>query len=176
MVLSDKDIRKRIKAGDIEIEPFSNELLSIADYTFTLNNKLFFQRAGDQVDVLRSKIELDNKTIGKEGYVVKPGDFLLAQTKEKLTLSNKVCCLLDARTSLARIGINFLQGSCFVDPGVEGSRMTLEIKNIGKSQVRIYPGMKVVKGIFMDLKTSSSEKYSKIGKYKSSSSVKIELD
>jgi len=173
MVLSDFDIKKFLSSGDINIDPLDQSMIKGGSYTFTLNNVLFVPKKQDLIDTKDTKVELDKIKIGEAGFVINPGDFLLGQTKEKLSISQRLACILDARTSLARIGLNALQGSTFVEPGQAESHETLEISNIGKSPIKIYPGMKIVKGIFLLLNTEAEQNYSETGTYKKQASADV---
>jgi len=173
MILSDFDIKKFLTSGDIKIDPLDQSMIKGGSYTFTLNNILFIPKQQDIIDTKDIKVELDRIEINEAGFVINPGEFLLGQTKEKLSISQRLTCILDARTTLARIGLNTLQGSTFVEPGQAESHETLEISNIGKSPIRIYPGMKIVKGIFLLLSTEAEQNYSETGTYKKQSNANV---
>ncbi len=173
MVLSDSDIKKFLSSGDIKIDPLDQSMIKGGSYTFTLNNILFIPKRQDLIDTNETKIELDKIEIGEDGFIINPGDFLLGQTKEKLSISQRLACILDSRTTLARIGLNALQGSTFVEPGQAESHETLEISNIGKSPIKIYSGMKIVKGIFLLLNTEAKQDYSEVGTYKKQSNADV---
>ncbi len=165
MVLSDQGIRKFLEQGDIKITPLNEAMIKEGSYTFTLNTKLFLPKHYDVIDVQQTDVVYNEVEMDPSGYILQPGDFLLGQTKEMVSISQSLCCMLDARTSLARIGLNVLQGSTFIQPGQEESYETLEISNISKSPIRIYSGMKIVKGIFLLLSSASSQKYAETGRY-----------
>lgn len=165
MILSDLDIKQFLDTGDIVITPFQEENLKGASYTFTLSNKLFIPTTQGVVDAQDPKPTYDEIHIPEEGYILEPGVFLLSQTCEQLSISQKLACMLDARTTLARIGLNVLQGSTFIQPGQSESHETLEISNISKNPIRICAGMKVVKGIFFLLHSPSAQNYGKTGAY-----------
>ena len=169
MILSDIDVRKFIESGDIGIDPFDEKLVKPAGYVLTLNKKLWIPKLADEIDSRSTKPEYDIIEMNESGYVIQPGDFLLGQTKEKISVSQKLCGIHDARSSLARIGLNVLQGSVLVQPGQRDSHETLEINNISKSPIRIYPGMMIVKMIFVLLNTPSEKNYSQSGEYKNQS-------
>lgn len=159
MVLSDTDIRHGIEARQIGIEPFDPERLNPASYTLSLGGRLLIPRPGEVIDPDAPHIEYDEVEIGDDGYVVKPGDFLLGSVAESLTVATTHSARLDARTSLARLGLNVLQGSTHIEPGQRDSHETLEISNIGPSTVRLRAGMKVVKVVFGLLETPASKGY-----------------
>ena len=150
---------------EIAISPYNEKMVKPASYRFTLGNKIFMPYEVDEIDAVKTSPLGEEVPIGKEGYVIKPGEFILGQTAEAVSLSQNVCCILDARTSLVRIGLNCLQGSTFIEPGQEESHETLEISNISKSPIRIYAGMEIVKGIFMLLSHTSEKAYVDVGKY-----------
>lgn len=170
MILSDHDIQEYITSGDISIEPFDSNNLKPGSYTFTLGSKLYLPQADNVIDARNPSMVYKEIEIGPSGYVLAPGDFILGQTQERLSVSQRVACLLDARTTLTRVGLNVLQSSTFVEPGQSKSNETLEISNIGPSPITIFAGMKIVKAIFMLLVTRSDKNYSDFGTYRQQSS------
>lgn len=164
MVLSDTDIRHGVEFGEIGIEPFDPLRLNPASYTLSLGSRLLIPRPSDEaIDPDAPHIEYDEITIGEDGYVVKPGDFLLGSVAEKITVPTTHSARLDARTSLARLGLNVLQGSTHIEPGQHNSNETLEISNIGPMPIRIWAGMKIVKVVFEQLLTPTLNGYA--GRY-----------
>lgn len=174
MIYSDIDIKAAIESGDIIIEPFDATSVKPGTYRFTLNDKLLVTKAVAEIDAKSGEVEYETIQIGPEGYVIQPGEFLLGQTRETLTISTKLACILDARSSLARIGLNVLQSSLFVEPGQAESHETLEISNIGKSPIRVYAGMQICRGYFVQLKTPAEHGYT--GKYRGQSEMKAKLN
>lgn len=120
MVLSKTSIEEYIKEGKIKIEPFDVSNLKEASYTFTLQDSL----------------------------ALNPGEFAVALTKEKITISADICCFLSTRGSIAQQGIDALQSSTFVEP-LSDNQLKLEIKNNSNSAIILEAGTKIVKGIFM---------------------------
>lgn len=163
MVLSEKDIREFLATGDIVIKPFTENGLKPASYTLSLGTVLLRPLQCDLVKPDDPFVEYEQITMGPGGYTVRSGEFLLGQVAEELSVSGNICCFLDARTSLARLGLNVLQGSTLVEPGQKGSFETLEIINIGPSPIHIYPGLNVVKAVFQTLRTATRSGYR--GKY-----------
>ncbi len=165
MILSDLDISRFLQTGDIVIEPFTQEHIKGGSYTFTLNEVLHIPKTSGIVDANNPEVDFEKIIIGEQGFILEPGMFVLGQTAEQLSVSQKLACMLDARTTLARIGLNVLQGSTFIQPGQSQSHETLEINNISKNPIRIYAGMKIVKGIFFLLHSPSEQNYGKNGAY-----------
>lgn len=123
MILSSKSIEEAIRNGLITIEPFDPANLKGASYTFSLQDEL----------------------------ILEPGDFIVGVSKEKITLTENICCFLSTRGSVAQIGVDALQSSMFVEPG-SNNQLKLEIKNNSKVSVTLASGTKIVKGIFLETK------------------------
>lgn len=62
-------------------------------------------------------------------YIVKPGEFLLAQSFEVFNLPNNIAAEYKLKSSLARIGLDHLNAG-WCDPGWNGSVLTLELRNL----------------------------------------------
>lgn len=159
MILSDTDIRRAIDLGHIGIDPFDSSRLNPASYTLGLGDRLLVLRPGSIIDADAPQQTYDEVIIGEDGYVVYPGDLVLGSVAESLTIASSLAARLDARTSLARIGLNVLQGSTHIEPGQRNSHETLEISNIGPNPVRLRAGMKIVKVVFERLETPAAKGY-----------------
>ncbi len=170
MILSDIDIKHALESGEIIIDPFDPTGIRPGTYRFTLNDKILIPKWPDEIDARTEEMEYDTVLIDVNGYVLQPGDFILGQTRERLTLGKSLAFIFDARSSLARIGLNVLQGAMFVQPGQTDSHETLEISNISRSPIRIYAGMSIVKGYFARMETPSEHGYD--GKYKTQRDMK----
>ena len=82
------------------------------------------------------------KTITNEPYIMKPGEFLLAQTFEKLSVDNQHIINYFNSSSLARIGIS--QGALGFMPAGNGwingaLSVTLELINNSPFPIKLYP-------------------------------------
>lgn len=175
MVLSDTDLKKFIDSGDITINPLDETLIKPGSYTFTLGTTLFKPVTKGEIDTKTTEVEYQEINIDEKGYLLEPGEFILGQTFEKLSVSKKVGCILDNKTSLARIGVNMILGSTFIEPGQTDSHETLEITNLSQNPVRIYAGMKVVKGIFFLLSSEANISYAEVGTYARQSKPNVKL-
>lgn len=158
-MLSDADIRQSIASGRIEIDPFDATRLNPASYTLSLGGRLLVPRAGKIIDANKPQLAYKEIEITEDGYTIQPGEFLLGSVAEQLSIATTLAARLDARTSLARLGVNVLQGSTHIEPGQQASHETLEVCNIGPSPVLLHAGMKIVKVIFMQLQTAAAQGY-----------------
>jgi dCTP deaminase len=177
MILSDLDLLAFIESGDITIDPFKPEFVKPGSYSFTLGNLLLRPRFQGVVEIDKPEtFQYEEVWMTDAGYDLQPGEFILGQTAEKVSLSNRLACFSDGRTLLARLGIQVVLNSTFIEPGQTESQETLEIKNSGPAPVRLYPGMKVCKGIFVLLHTPSARKYADFGTYAHQSSPRPKVE
>lgn len=75
-------------------------------------------------------------------YTLKPKEFVLALTKEKITMPLDYAGLYDGYTHLSRKGIITHMGSMFVDPGSD-CHITLEIFNASDHEIILKEGIRV---------------------------------
>jgi dCTP deaminase len=85
----------------------------------------------DSVDIWEDK-EADS-------FIIKPGEFVLAQTLETVTLPDDLAGLVEGRSSYARLGIGMHVTAPKIDPGFHGT-ITLEISNHGSLSIELVAG------------------------------------
>ena len=172
MILSDKSIKEKLQTGEISIEPFSEEFVQPASYDLHLDrNILTFDTekhsiidVKEPVEDLMVKIEMDEKS----GYVLKPGQFILANVTEITGVDSRHVGRLEGKSSLARMGLIIHATAGFLDPGNK-LRLTLEIANLSPLPIRIYAGMKIAQLAFEQLDQHCERPYGSSGlnsKYK----------
>lgn len=108
-----------------------------------------------------------------EGFVLKPKDFILAQSEQVFNLPEDISCEYKLKSSMARIGMNHaLAGWC--DAGWNGSVLTLELMNVTKyHDIRIKKGDKIGQMIFFHhRKVPSDRSYAARGRYNNDTTVK----
>ncbi len=166
MVLSDQDIVKYLEAGKIRISPQPDfaEQLGSCSIDFRLSNvfRIFEHSKYPSID-LRAEFDLANlmrKVVIPEGeaFTIQPGDFVLAATIETLEISDDIMARLEGRSSLARIGIIVHSTAGLFDPGWVGTA-TLELGNLGRMPVMLYPGMRICAFTFEKLSSPSRVPY-----------------
>lgn len=166
MVLSDRDILAAREAGELRIEPFLMENLRPASYRYSLGNLLLRPLVSGVIDTrLSPNVNYQRIFLDDAGYILEPGEFILGQIAEKLSLSTGLASFTDGRTHLARLGLEVVMSSMLVEPGQQDSNETLEISNSGPNPICLYPGMPIAKGIFLRTFTPSQQDYSEIGTY-----------
>ncbi len=93
----------------------------------------------------------------EEDYFLCPGEFLLWDTLELITLSDRLAAQVMGKSSWARLGL-IVESAGLIDPGFEGS-ITLEIKNISQNVIKIPAGSMLCQVTFDYLDSPASRKY-----------------
>ena len=168
MLMSDRDIRASIEAGQIGLEPLEMGLLQPSSFDVRLdrffrlfdNHKYPFIDPSEQQDDLTRLVEVASD----EAFILHPGEFVLGSTFEFVTLPNDVAARLEGKSSLGRLGLLTHSTAGFVDPGFKG-HVTLELSNTATLPIKLWPGMKIGQLCFFKLTSPSefpygSDKYS----------------
>ena len=167
MVLSDVDIRRYIAAGKIRITPdLAPEQFGSCSVDFRLGAEFnVFEHSRNAYIDLRDRRGIEDlmkPVIVQPGdpFILQPREFVLAITEERLGLDDDVLGRLEGRSSLGRIGIIVHGTAGLFDPGWSG-KATLELSNLGRMPVALYPGMRICSFTFEQLSTPSSMPYGK---------------
>ena len=154
MILSDEDILSEIKAGHLKFDPMidldqistSSIDLRLAN-VFTVPNE---PRTGVSLTIDPEEISPEavfddyaKKVAVPDGgkFEVKPGDFVLGYTMERVELSNSLAARIEGRSSMARFGVSVHQSAPTVHATFAG-QLRLEISNVGPYSVLLEPGMR----------------------------------
>ncbi|MEJ7838102.1 MAG: dCTP deaminase [Thermomicrobiales bacterium] len=149
-VLSDRDILKALDSGRIRIDPapdLDKQLGSISvDFRLGSTFMVFEHSRFSFIDP-RSPLSIGDamRTIEvaqDEAFIMQPGDFALASTMESLELADDLLGRLEGRSSIARLGITVHSTAALFEPGWIGTA-TMELSNLGRMAVALYPGMRV---------------------------------
>ena len=150
MILSDRDIRRSLADGRIKIEPMpdlATQLGSVSvDFRLGRTFMVFEHSRHSFIDPRQPQsIGEAMRTIevaGDEPFIMQPGDFALASTVESLELPDDLLGRLEGRSSIARLGITVHSTAAVFEPGWVGTA-TMELSNLGRMAVALYPGMRV---------------------------------
>jgi dCTP deaminase len=152
VVLSDRSIRAEIEAGRIEIEPFDQGLIqpSSVDVRVDRRFRVFHNARYPYIDVRQPMEDLTELVeVGEdEPFILHPGEFVLGQTLEQVTLPNDLVARLEGKSSLGRLGLLIHSTAGFVDSGFSGN-LTLELSNVANLPITIYYGMPIGQISFM---------------------------
>jgi dCTP deaminase len=168
MILSDVDIRKAIKSGEIKFEPqITEDQIGPGSVDLTLSNEFLKMKTGLRLkpyDLKETNFADLFEEIISESIVIQPGELILAKTLEKITLSPNICGWIQGRSKYARLGISVHVASSFIQPGIS-NRQVLEIVNLSKIPYTLHSGMRICQVIFQRTITKTSKPYSKFGTY-----------
>ena len=83
-----------------------------------------------------------------DGYVLSPGEFILAHTMEIFNLPDDICAEFKLKSSGARIGLNNVLAT-WCDAGWHGSALTLELKNENQNHpIKLHAGDRIGQMLF----------------------------
>lgn len=169
MILSDKDIKAAIDSGRIVVDSKqSSETFHIhassMDMRLGSSFKLYEHSKFAVLDPKNPETFAGNmRTISVpegEPFIVQPGEFVLGVTEETITLPDDLVARVEGRSSLGRLGIIVHSTAGFVDPGFSGT-ITLEISNLNRLPVALYPGMRVCQLAFEVMSSPAETPYHK---------------
>ncbi len=167
MILSDRDIRRAIEEGRVLIESKQPELfqhIHASSMDLRLGNifKLYEHSRYALLDPKDPATFANNmRTItvaDGDPFIVQPGEFILGVTQEKITVPRDLVVRVEGRSSLGRMGIIVHSTAGFVDPGFSGT-ITLEISNLNRLPVALYPGMRVCQIAFEQMTSPAETPY-----------------
>ncbi len=168
MVLSDRDIKKNLKEGKIKITPAPDLALTLGSCSIDLRLGYTFRvfdhsripyfdpyKKNYTGEVTRELIVAKN-----EPFILQPGDFVLATTIESFELPDNLLARLEGRSSLGRLGIVVHSTASIFEPGWRG-KVVMEMGNMGRMPVALYPGMRVCALTFEELSSPAMVPYHK---------------
>jgi dCTP deaminase len=152
VVLSDRTIRGEIAAGRIVIDPYEEDLVqpSSVDVRVDRRFRVFHNARYAYIDVRQPMEDLTELVEPPEGepFILHPGEFVLGQTLEQVTLPDDIVARLEGKSSLGRLGLLIHSTAGFVDSGFSGN-LTLELSNVANLPITIYHGMPIGQISFM---------------------------
>ncbi|WP_040162250.1 dCTP deaminase [Nigerium massiliense] len=167
MLLSDRDIKARIEAGRIVIDPFDPTMIQPSSVDVCLDRyfRLFDNHKYPHIDPAEEQPELTRliEVGADEPFVLHPGEFVLASTLESLALADDVAARVEGKSSLGRLGLLTHATAGFVDPGFSG-HVTLELSNVATMPIMLWPGMKIGQLCFFQLSSAAEQPYGSSGR------------
>ena len=158
-VLCDWEIKARCQKSKM-VAPFDSELLNPASLDVRLGLHLMVENICDP-ELLR--IDISDKT-ADDPFILQPGEFCLAETLELFDIPDDISAQFVLKSSRAREGMNHLLAG-WIDPGFNGSRLTLELKNERLHHpLKIWPGLKIGQIVFYRM-TPPLRSYRETGHY-----------
>lgn len=162
MILSDQSIRRAVEAKLITIDPYDENAVqpSSVDLRLDRHFQVFRHPYLHQIDLRCDHTSLTEPVdVGDNGtFALAPGEFALGSTVERIKLPNHIVGRLEGKSSLGRLGLAIHATAGFVDAGWDG-QLTLELSNLTKLPILLYPGMKIGQISFIRMTTSAYRPY-----------------
>lgn len=167
MILSDRENKLAVRREHLRITPLPPDAaFASTSVDLTLHKQLtLWSVQAEQSQVVAYPARSDfvfsqyfaqhctTLSIPPDGFLLKPGGFVLGWTQEKIWLphASRLAARVEGRSSLARLGIGVHVTAPTIhsgfgaidDPQHEGTRIRLEIWNCGPIHVCLEKGMKV---------------------------------
>jgi dCTP deaminase len=184
MILSDRENKLTLKRDHARITPPPpDRAFSSTSIDLTLHEEIAFwappqgQATGfvaypaqPEFDVEQlMRVHGTTLTMPAEGFILKPGAFVLGWTAEKIRLphTSRLAARVEGRSSLARLGVGVHVTAPTVhagfgftdDPEHPGTRIRLEIWNCGPLHVCLQPGMKICQLILEEIHGTPDQGY-----------------
>ena len=150
MLLSFLDLCELIEQNIIDA-PIEN--VNAASIDLTLDSKILFEQERSTwckpIDLAnKESIDTHAHEMTDDGYILMPGAFILASTRETFNLPDDISAEYKLKSSMARNGLEHLHAG-WADAGFHGAKLTLELKNMTEHHVlRIRPNMPIGQMVF----------------------------
>jgi dCTP deaminase len=161
-VLSDGTIRALVEQGRIRIDPWDPSLVQPASVDLRLGDsfRVFHNHRAPAIDLRDPPGNLTEEVaVGvDESFVIHPGEFCLGRTLEWVELPHDIVARIEGKSSLGRLGLIVHATAGFCDPGWKGT-LTLELNNLTRVPIKLYPGLLIAQLSFMTLDTAAQRPY-----------------
>ena len=168
--LSDDEIRKLLKSGELvihpilEIDQISGTKIDLRlDNAFHLVQRIAMESYDPSSSVTNKYLVKHSVQYGTP-FILHPGELVLAPTFESIKMPPNILGLLDGRSSLARVGVLVHATAGTVDPNFNGS-LIVELLNVGRVPVKLFPLMRIGAVHLAMIKGMVETTYDKVGKY-----------
>jgi dCTP deaminase len=161
-VLSDGTIRRLVADGRIAIDPWDPSMVQPASVDLKLGRsfRVFHNHRLPAIDLAEPPQGVTEHVAVDEGqsFVIHPGEFVLGNTVEQVTMPDDLVARIEGKSSLGRLGLIVHATAGFVDPGFSGT-LTLEITNLTRVPIVLWPGKPIAQLSFMTLDRPAERPY-----------------
>lgn len=177
MVLSDKDIRQVLCAGDLVIDPLDDNRVQPASIDLTLDDEFLVPSIVRSWERLHHKIVLKpsspiidlndvKESVDAEpmlprkdpALLLMPQEFCLGSTVERVEIPNYLVGRIEGKSSLGRLGLMIHATAGYIDPGWKG-KITLEIYNLNYRPIILRSGKGICQLSFAYLASPAAYPY-----------------
>lgn len=144
-ILSDSRILEKVYSKSLQIEPLLVENIQPSSIDLTLGDTIEVPKQGlcispSCTNIAEMRDFFETVPLNSD-FVLSPGEFVLAQVGETISLSSEMVGNIQNRNSLIRCGIN-VGLSSYINPGYKG-KLPIAIHNVGKFDFKLTPGMRI---------------------------------
>ncbi|MFH0752549.1 MAG: dCTP deaminase [archaeon] len=158
MILSKNEILKLIKKKKVVITPFSKNQVGPASIDLTLGNEFRVYKKKTKIDLKEATdYRKFTEPVTIDEITLKPREFILGISKEKIKLPLDICGILTGRSRFARLGLAIHATASLIQPGVN-NKQVFEITNFSDNELTLHAGTKICQ--LMLVKTKGKSKYS----------------
>ena len=166
MILSDRDIKKRLDDESIVIDPLTDPELQIqpASVDLRLGHEFVVYklphvacidtRDPESTEGYTEEVHIEDG----DHFILHPGEFVLGSTYEWVQVPDDLVARVEGRSSIGRLAVVVHATAGFIDPGFEG-RITLELSNLGRVAVKLYPGSRISQLVFHEMSSPAERPY-----------------
>jgi dCTP deaminase len=150
-VLTRDVLLAEIAARRLVVEPLEPSQVGPASIDLTLGDQIRVIERGPEPIPIRDDADYRRHTrlaSLAQPYVLAPGATIHGITRERITLAQDLCGLLEGRSRFARLGLMIHVTSAFVQPGVS-SRQVLEMSNVSGHPLEIHAGVRICQLVVM---------------------------
>ena len=169
MILCDWQIRARCEGAGAMVQPFDDSLLNPASLDVRLGRHIRVEQASSPELLL---LDLEREGYSQaEPFLLRPGQFILAETVEMFYLPDDIAAQFMLKSSRAREGLEHLMAG-YCDPGWHGSKLTMELHNSRQLHpVSLWPGMKIGQVVLHRMSQRPLRSYAQTGRYNNDTTV-----
>jgi dCTP deaminase len=147
-LLVDRDIRAALRNGELVVSDLDEGLVRPAAVSLRLGSEAYVVSSRRPVDVSDAStypdlVPCDSDELGR--FILRPSEVLLACTRERVGLSERLAGLLDGTSDWARLGVSVVLAHQ-VSPGYgmpRGAPLTLEIVSRLGHEILLTPGLRI---------------------------------
>ena len=164
-VLSDRGIKQAIQLNEISISNLQDQDIQPASIDVHLGRYLRIpdnhgiQLYDPQDPPAQSDYVLIDLTL--KPYALRFGNFVLGATSEVIKLGKYHTAHIDGISSLGRMGLVIHSGSCWIDPGFDGT-ITLELSVGSNTPLLLRQGMRIGQLVIEEVTPSAENLYGDI--------------
>jgi dCTP deaminase len=148
----------------IRVTPLEAERIQPASIDLLLGCAFVHLMPGRPIDMRDRVVQTCLEYVGSPDamFALKPGEFVLGTTVERIEIGPRICAKIEGKSSLGRMGLAVHVTAGFVDPGFRG-QITLELFNIGPSEIRLRPGLPICQVAFSECVSTARRPYGSPG-------------